>query len=278
MELTFAKQQLNHTLDIVRRRDVEIQRLLFVNQLHHQRQAEAARQLASTMGVLTSPSPIATAKPPAEPKVAQSSHATAPSEQASAIPTTPTREHSNKEDRAMMPNANENDPSSVNTNNDLEVEPKPNMNEIQPLDNQGKDEANDSALVANLESNLSASDAAFLAAAQTAACPNSPSALAAADAIERAQSFVQLYENGRVVKVAPELAAKLQRQQRLNQELEHAAPLENSNTGTVGAAPRTEVEAATTASAGPTTDEGLSQEPVGDIQPNENSTEQSEAR
>ena len=228
MELAFAKQQLNHTLDIVRRRDVEIQRLLFVNQLHHQRQAEVARQLASTMGVLTLASPIATANTAAQLGATQNSNAAVPSEQASAMPSTPTQEHSNEKDRAMMPNADENDRSSVNSSKALESISQPVVDEVQPSDNRVESNPNTDALLANLDSNLSGSDAAFLAAAESAACPNSPSALAAADAIERAQSFVQLYENGRVVKVAPELAAKLQRQQRLNQELERAAP-ESSN-------------------------------------------------
>jgi hypothetical protein len=218
MELAFAKQQLNHTLDIVRRRDVDIQRLLFVNQLHHQRQAEVARQLMSTLGVLASAAPVAAA--------ASSSAAPPPAALSDAAPRTPTPARV-EEIEAASPEASGSSRGSLAAGNAWEDERPPSDEGVQaPADNDGAaNEANNTqaAAAAAPEASCPGSDAALLAAAESAARPNSPAALAAAGAVERAQSFVQLYENGRMVKVAPELAAKLQRQQRLNRELEHAA-------------------------------------------------------
>jgi hypothetical protein len=223
MELAFAKQQLNHTLDIVRRRDVDIQRLLFVNQLHHQRQAEVARQLMSTLGVLASAAPVAAAASSS----ARTAHAAPPPAALSdAAPRTPTPARV-EEIEAASPEASGSSRGSLAAGNAWEDERPPSDEGVQaPADNDGAaNEANNTqaAAAAAPEASCPGSDAALLAAAESAARPNSPAALAAAGAVERAQSFVQLYENGRMVKVAPELAAKLQRQQRLNRELEHAA-------------------------------------------------------
>lgn len=223
MELAFAKQQLNHTLDIVRRRDVDIQRLLFVNQLHHQRQAEVARQLVSTLGVLASAAPVAAAAASSSPRTA---HAVAPPELPRAAPPTPTLTRVD-EAEVTTPETSGSNRGSLAAAKASEDERPPSAEGVQaPAGTDGaanEAEDNQAAAAALLDNGQFGGDAALLAAAEAAARPNSPAALAAADAIERAQSFVQLYENGRVVKVAPELAAKLQRQQRLNCELEHAA-------------------------------------------------------